>query len=224
MPKPVYRLESLSDDVFWMQGSAYTLCQNANINILTSFNSVRGSDLTFYVEISNFSDIPYLVQPEKFYCYYLDSIRQTTQGLFQVKARDPEKLLINVEKQINREIANYKNESLSNSLVSLLVLADNIASISSDETTEQREEREKKNAEWSEHLSESKMDHNFEMTNLSDLHYSISNEYLRKTSLQKEQMVDGKVVFPFYNNGNFVKIFFIVGDDTLTADYKIVKY
>ncbi len=197
-PHPILRLKPASDNTTWLFGKEYSSIAVENIKVAIAFDRAYRDYIVFDVEISNLSDELFLVSPEKFLCTPLISLTDSLdeQKLYAV---DPETKLLEIDKGLSKENADYASEVIVDATVSILALFADIASDDEDGTDDYYAEAQLGRLERN-------ANHSRQVTNLNILRDKWEFNTLRKTHLQPEYEIQGKIYFPVITDARFLKI------------------
>jgi len=136
-PSPIYKLNPVSENTFWLFGQEYTKASNENIEIAFAFERMIDGNLIFDIEITNISDQTILISPEKFYYYPIHSIDESTSDQNnKIFAIDTEIKLHEVDSKISQETARYKSSTDTDNAISLFDLMSDISTIGKKKKTE----------------------------------------------------------------------------------------
>jgi len=172
-----------------MQGKELVKLSDDEIEVIVNFDKTRHGVFTFDISIANNSDSLLMIVPEEFYC--------TTNSKFseeiKVNALNPEIMILQNEKQIERVYAQECSDAINETLFSLFDIAEDITN--RDKTTEEiekdKENREDREADY----DKSRIRNRSTMDRLSSQSNLLEKHALRRTSLFPGQIVTGKLYF-----------------------------
>jgi len=224
-PKPVYQMKPLAEESRWYLGGEYVKSEVENIEAAAAFDRTIDTEWVFDVEIANHTDQPVLVVPEKFYIKPMQRRNDTvfSPGKY-IYAIDPERKLLEIDKDIAQEEAHYTSARSTDGLISMLDLFADIATIGKKKTPEEIEQEEIEDAEREESQVEREIRHEESMNDLTDLRGNWENLTLRKTTLLPGYFIDGKVYFPAKRNVNYLELCLPVEKTTNTFLFQIVVF
>jgi hypothetical protein len=225
---PVLRLSPLADETEWLDGREYARSSAGDIEVAAAFESLDETFVVFDVEITNLSAQAVLVSPEKFYALPLAS-PQDTVGLLAANhasnfAVDPEIKLLDIDKQMAREQASYATSTGIDAAVSLLDLVITVATIGTEKSEEEIKEEERARRENQIAHQEREIDHNNRLAELKNLKEKWQSTTLRRTTLNPNQTLFGKVYFPANSQARYVKLYFPLGEAEGQVIFEQKKY
>jgi len=221
-PYPIYDLTPSGDyTTRWLFGSEYVISsQNDLIASLAYINSEKKM-LVFDMEVINQSKKDILVSPELF--YYDIIVSKLEEVPAQVKAIDPEKKLLQLDKALSNENASLSNQAISNFLVETTDLIGDITE--SDDRTIQEEQLDsqedlerKIDSDREEYKTRSKI------TDLNQQHNYWSTQVLRKTTLKPGEAIHGKIFFPAGKNTEKIQLIITLDNSQFEYIFDQQKY
>lgn len=223
VPQPVSRLDPITDEVNvkWSYGNQLiTLPEQGGLTVSTAFRASDPANFMLEFSIRNASNDAVLVTPEQF--YYEALAADTATVLAKVYANDPEKALLEMDLQESRLRAQQQNESASE----LFAIAVDIA----DDVTDKNETQEEQNVEWAEQearraeYESSKANYELNFSSLNDERAYWANRTVRRTTVEPNYELTGSVFFPRNNDARFIRVYFIVDNQTFTATFRQVLH
>lgn len=209
-PRSIVRMDAANEaDVKWSYGKQLIEQENDSLKALIYFDTYNKSDLIFDVEVTNYGSESVLLSPEKIYLKCADSE-------FTNPSYDPEKTLLKNEIDISRREAAAKNAAV---IVGVAAVATVVAVAVSDNNSN----------------SANNSDNNFIGNNIFVSNYVApplpapvmppsldfwANYSLRKTTLDQNFKVGGKVVIPRMDGCPNLELYVPVGKETFMARFK----
>lgn len=214
-PAPVLRLNPLASETKWVYGKEFARTATDEMEIAVAFESMDEATVIFDVEITNLSAQPILVSPEKFYYLPLTSL-QDTVGLSTSKkvcyAINPEIKILDLDKEISRENASYATTAGIDAVGGLLDLFVDIATIGKKKTEKEIKEEEKRKCDEEIARQEREIDHTNSLARLKSEKTKWESTTLRRTTLDSEQSVRGRVHFLANEKAKYLKLCFPIGE------------
>jgi hypothetical protein len=227
--RSVIKLQPVPPSTQWYMGRNILTKTVNGITANIAFDIVNRKHVVYLVEIVNHSDKVVLVDPGKFY-YTQYQILESTKNISsnissevlsnKFFAKNPEQAILEIEKEIAQENAQYAEGELADAAFGLLRFIGFIANIGERKTREEmkedekRREEERENEEWEDEHHVQKIEY------LNRKLDTWRNTTMRITSLHPNQSMCGKVFFPKCLKKEFIVFHFPVGKSTLKFLYK----
>jgi hypothetical protein len=217
-PAPVLRLNPLADETKWIYGKEFARNATDEAEIAVAFESMEDTTIVFDVEVTNLSAQPILVSPEKFH-YLLLASPQDSVVLATAKqvcyALNPETKILDLDKEISRENASYATAAGIDATFELLDLIFSLGEIgkqkSEDEIKEEeRQERQEEIADCEREINHEKL-----LAELKTTKEKWESTTLRRTTLDPDQSVRGRVYFRANQKAHYIKLCFPIGQASL---------
>jgi hypothetical protein len=223
-PSPIYKLNPISDNTFWLFGQEYTKSTHKDVEIAFAFERMIDGNLIFDIEITNISDQTILISPENFYYYPMQSIEDSISNQNnKIFAIDPEMKLHEIDSKISTETARYKSSSDTDDAISLLDLMSDISTIGKKKTEEEVEKENKEDSDREDNKNVRDENYRNRMYDLNILRDEWELSTIRKTTLMPNTFIQGRVYFPFRTNTKYIKIYFPLEDDLSTFVFLVEK-
>lgn len=225
--RPIVRLRPVSNTSTWYLGKEVVSFEANDISVAIAFEETDREHAIFYVEIANQSGDTIMIDPNRFYFIQYQNLENLADKSLnhgdrtKFYAVDPEKYILETEKEISRENARYATGKAMDATVGFLGFIDFIAHLGERKSREemkeeeQEKEREEKRDQEAEEWHEKKIKR---LTNIKDK-WKIST--LRKTTLAPNQAVSGKVYFPRFIKKKYFVFHFPI--DKSLAKFKFQK-
>lgn len=217
-PHEVYLMRLVppnQENSLWLNGKELKKLSTENAELIVNYETCRNGYLIFNLSIANRSDKIMLISPTDYFILYRNRLKEA----YRENAKDPEKMILNMDKRIERLNAENASENRTELLFSLF-------DIVGDFQKQTPEEREKRNESQRERVEshENTIDHNNNsIRSLSEYRDSISRVALRKTTLMPGQMMSGNLYFASGYNIRNLTLYLPVDQDTLLVNFKPVK-
>lgn len=222
-PQPVARLEPIlqKGTATWSHGNQrITLPEQNGLQLSTAYRASDPHHLMLEFHIQNRSNKAVLVTPEQF--FYEALAADTTTILATSYANDPEKELLQMELTESRLRAEQQNETTSE----LFAIAIDIA----DDITDRNETQAERNLEWTEqearHAEYESSQANYEINfrSMNEKRDYWANRTIRRTTVEPGYELAGSVFFPRNNEARFIRVHFVIDNQTFTATFKQVLH
>jgi hypothetical protein len=215
-PAPVLRLSPLSSETKWIYGKEFASSATDDLEIAVAFESMDEAAIIFDVEVTNLAGQPVLISPERFY-YLSLAVPEDTISLVATPKRissaiDPEFEILDLDKKISRENASYATAAGIDAIGSLIGLFVDIATIGKKKTEQEIKEEEQSKCEDERFRRERQIDHENSLANLKNEKAKWESTTLRRTTLDPEQSLRGRVYFPANDKTKYLKLCFPIGE------------
>ena len=213
----ILNLKPQTENNEWYKGKEIATVDNDSLNIKISFDRSENNDYVFDIEITNYSETPILVEPERF-IYKVKSGKIYEGKAIELRALDPEKVIQDLQKNY----AIHKNDIETQAMVSsfgsfLQFVGQTKALITNDSELSERLDHQTKR------MQENQLIENIENNRISN--YLDNSSYiweilaLRKTTLYPFQSIAGKVFFPISELAETLEFIFPIGGYELKILY-----
>lgn len=191
-PKPVVRVEPVAEPDKWNYGQAVLEAEKADILTSVSYAYSDKEFMVFHVEVTNWRDERLLVNPA-------DISITIPDGGFKIPAIDPEQHMLDMELEASRREANSKNAAVVVGAVAVAAVA---AAVITDNGNNNVENAGNNGVDVINVAPTVFIDDGVQR---GAAPYPVepwfwTDQTLRKTTLEKGEMVRGKVVFPRNDN------------------------
>lgn len=224
-PAPVYRLKPLAEESRWHSGQEFVKSRSGDIEITAAFDRTVGGYLVFDVEIANLSGQQVLTAPENFYYLPMPGKNDTivSPGKY-IYAINPEQKLLEIDKEIAQETANYASAVGTDAAISILELFSDAAAIGKTKTNEEIEREQREDIEREVSQTNTEISHQTHMNQLSDARENWEMLPIRKTTLDPDYFINGKIYFPARQNAPYLKLCLPVGKSMNIFVFEMKKY
>jgi hypothetical protein len=224
--EPVIRLSpsTVDNKDYWSLGQHFVYASDNNILYECSFNRIYNNKLIFDVKITNQSDTSVLVDPSLF---YQEIYKNESDKIAQNNAYDPELILVGLQLDQNMQNARAKNAAVFFIGAALLTTGALIAIESSHKNEIEKEvecnEIEATNAIAQTASIATMASSDIKAEDSKIQQGSLSDAFLRKTTLAKGFFIDGEVHFPYYDNAMWYHLFFTSGNSQVDFHFRQSK-
>lgn len=204
-----------SSEILWMNGKELIKLANDNVDLIVNYDSSRFGTLIFDVLIQNNSDEILVLSPDVFYCTYTNRLNENLTGY----ALDPETLIRNYDKQIDKSLKQKRSNELNNSLFLLFDIAESFQNKTEEERKEYNIKSDEREQQYYNELNRIESS----LLVLANKRQQLATESLRKTSLFPGQQLSGKIHISAYLDKKVkdFTLFFPIKNDTLKVIYEV---
>jgi hypothetical protein len=215
-PEPVIILEPVASETSWLFGQEFAKQNIDDIEISTAFYRTIEDVYIFDIEITNQSGKSILISPESF--YYINKTDLSSSIVF---AKNPENELTQIDNSISNENNSYNNEVFSDAVFSLLNFAVTIATIG-DETDDEILNDVDEFENMQENMDMRDDNHVATLNKLNQKRDEWEISILRKTSLESNSFMQGRVYFPVSEKSSLLKITFPIEGKSFDFQFKSI--
>lgn len=217
-PQNIIKLQPEEEGGKWLYGQNFVSDSLYGVIYEVGFDKLQSNEYWFDFNIINRSNMPVLIDPAYFKCQAYDTLRQPLMQSKQ-KAVDPEEEIFELEKDLSRNEARQKN-SLGLTLIAAGIdITTGIATATDDNPN---------NDHLRTHILDDVLIDNaetkFEAESISDLLHTWKSSTIRKTTLETNYSMQGKVFFPANREATYFKLFLPVDDEFVQFDFKQVQF
>jgi hypothetical protein len=127
VPRPILKLKPIAPETQFYFGKEYVSNNKGNLQMSVAFENSDAESFVMDVEIINRTNEKILIDPAKFYYQLADSLNKT----YNVNAFDPERKILETEKEISREEARFRNNRTFLIVTAALAAASSVAVLAS---------------------------------------------------------------------------------------------
>ena len=128
-PKPVVRMNPVSENVKWNYGQAYASDTVNGVVVEAAFDKSTPEYNVFDVSVINNSNMEFLVDPASF---RFEDVTTDPVNPGIIKATDPEEVLLDIDKRISKDEADAKNAKVGGAILAGALVATSVAIAVSD--------------------------------------------------------------------------------------------
>jgi len=216
-PEAIIKLKPESEKMDWYKGKEIVTLDNDSITIHISYDRNINKDYVFDVDVTNNSQNTVLVEPEKFsYLLKKGSIKYG-DTLKSVYAKDPEKVILELQKANSIHQSNMQTQAMVYSLGYFLQFAGQTkALVTGDAELSERIDDQTRRTKENELIDDISNNRISESLNNSSYIWEILA--LRKTTLYPNESISGKVFFPVDEWARTIELSFPID----RYDFKII--
>ncbi len=217
-PQNIIKLKPEEEGGKWLYGQNFVADSLYGVIYEVGFDKFQDNEYWFDFNIVNRSNMPVLIDPLYFKCQAYDGEQQplTTE---KQKAIDPEGEIFELEKDLS------KNEARQKSSVGLSLMAAGIDIASAIATST---DDNPNNDHFRTHILGDVLIDNaetkFEAESINDLLHTWKSSTIRKTTLETNYSMQGKVFFPANREAAYFKIFLPVDDEYVQFNFVQVQF
>lgn len=212
----VYSFKSKHNNSIWMNGKQLIKLTEQNLEVIVNYDRTKQGVAIFDVAIANHSDKIIVVNPTEFYSTTTNRLNEENT----VKATDPEKVILECDKQIEKNYAKHKADGQTELLFSMFEIAEAIHGRKDSE--EEKDERRESNAERADNYEESAERQLNTIDRLNQERETIAHQALRKTTMFPGQKIGGKVYFKVSNKLNKLVLHLPIEERDIVLEYEIL--
>ncbi len=219
-PRPVSRLTPHADKGHYKLGREYITLQNDSIYVIAAFDENRQEDLIFDVIIMNRSDRTLELDPANFYALVLENPSADSSVQPPLRAADPEKVIMNIEKARAVEYAEKKTNAIWGVLEATAGVVSTAAAVASDaDAGEVAWEAINTMEGVGYHLAvDQEIEDHLHLINDDKLYWK--NDVLRRNTLKPGTVVEGFVYFPRSVDAEYYMMCYPLGDQLFQFVYR----
>ncbi len=216
-PKELIKLKPQSDKTSWFYGQEFTGDSVFGIIAKVGFDEVQPPYYTFDVEITNRSNMDYLVDPAEMFVVPLDG-NGNPYKTDTLKVIDPETKIMEIDKKLAVNSSNQKNS------VGWLLLAAGV-DIATGISAENGDHRRPHIRTDLFPLAVAATEENkFVAADLNQLRDTWKSTSLRKTTLQKGYSIRGKILAPISPDASYIQLNIPVDNENIRINFMQIKY
>lgn len=221
-PKNIIRLEPDREPDKWLFGQAFVSDSIFGIHYEVGFDRLENNQYQFDFHITNRSNMPILIDPASFYCLPYDgSMNPLTEN--RVNAIDPEMEILEIDKQFSRNEARQKNQ-LGVALAAVGVGVAAAIITHTDDNPNNDHLAHDITGDLVNDVRISDVENEFEAFDLNELRHTWSNSTIRKTTLNSNYAMYGKVLFPAFPQASYLHIFLPVDEELIQFTFKQLQF
>lgn len=217
-PQNIVRLKPESEGGTWLNGQQFISDSLNGIVYEVGFDQMTGNRYWFDFSITNLSNLPILIDPIDFYLQAFDGRKQLLSD-DKVFAVNPENEILEIEKQISKTKAQELNQIGVVLLAATIDVATGVAALSDDDPH---------NDHLRTHLTHDALavaaDDEYVVQSLDNVKETWKNTTIRKTTLNSNYNMKGKVFFPAFRDAVYIKLYLPVDDEFLEIGYMQLQF
>jgi hypothetical protein len=217
-PQNIIRLQPENEEGTWLNGQQFISDSINGIIYEVGFDQMIDNRYWFDFNITNLSNLPVMIDPGDFYLQAFDGRKQPLSEL-KVPAVNPENEILKIDKLISKNQARGLNQMGVVLMAATIDVATGIAAVSDDDPH---------NDHMRTHLVHDAMavaaDHDYAIRSLDDVKDTWKNTTIRKTTLNSNYNMKGKVFFPAFRDAVYIKLYLPVDDEFVEMDYMQIQF
>lgn len=217
-PKAILKLKPQSDKTSWFYGEEFTGDSVFGIIAKVAFDQVERPWYAFDVEVTNRSNMDFLVDPAKMFIVPLNGQGQPFNG-DTISVVDPEEKIAEFDRSLSINEANRKSQLGLTLLAAGIDVATGIAVLSDDNP---------KNDNLRTDLLPLALatgeENKFEAMDLNQLRDSWRTSTLRKTTLQPGFAIHGKLLVPICPDASYIQLNIPVDNELIRINFMQIKF
>ncbi len=217
-PQNIIKLQPEEEGGKWLYGQNFVSDSLYGVIFEVGFDKFQDNEYWFDFNIINRSNMPVLIDPAKFKCQAYDTEQQALSSK-KLKAVDPEKEIFELEKDLSKNEARQKNSIGLSIMAAGIDIATGIATATDDNPH---------NDHFRTHIFEGVLidnaDTKFEAESISDLLHTWKSSTIRKTTLETNYSMQGKVFLPANPDAAYFKLFLPVDDEFVQFNFVQVQF
>ncbi len=222
VPKSIVRLEPNREPDKWLYGQAFISDSIYGIHYEVAFDRLEDNRYLFDFHITNRSNMPILIDPATFYCMPFDGSMAPLVA-DSIAAIDPEMEILTIDKNMSRNEARRKNQ-LGVALAAVGVGVVTAIITNTDDNPHNDYLGEEIADDMIDEARISDIENTTEAFNLNDLRDLWSTSTIRKTTLESNYAMYGKVFFPAFPQTTYFKIYLPVDDNLIEFTFKQIQF
>lgn len=217
-PRNILKLKPQSEQTSWFYGQEFTGDSIFGIIAKVAFDDVNYPWYLFDVEITNRSNMSYLVDPAQIFCVPLNGKSEPLNG-DTIYAIDPESKLMELDKRLSVNASGPKNQLGLTLLAAGIDIATGIAVLSDDNPRNDNFRTDLFPAV----LAEGEINR-FEAIDLNELRNTWKSTTLRKTTLEKGFALHGKLLIPIAPDASYIQLNIPVDNELIRINFMQLKF
>lgn len=211
-PAPIITISPAESEILWERGVGLIEKSDHDISVLAGFFESHNDLVCFDVTIQNSSEQNITVDPKFFEC-----LDQTNVNLDRYErppisqhmyALNPEIQIQGIDAELLKENARYQSSAAIEGVGAMLGLIADVSAFFKPLTQEQKDERNHQREEDKNRWNEQESQHYQTVESLNQKKTFWQTETLRKTTLQPNQTVRGKVFYQRLTQAKLLKLRF----------------
>ncbi len=217
-PKSILRLKPQSDKTSWFYGQEFTGDSVFGIIAKVGFDEVQQPWYAFDVEITNRSNMDYLVDPSQMFIVPLNGKGEPLNG-DTLSVVDPEAKIMELHRKLSINESNQKNQIGLSLLAAGIDIATGVAVLSDDNPR-----NDNLRTDLLPVALAAGAENKFQALDLNELRDTWKSTTLRKTTLEKGYQIHGKILAPIAPDASFIQLNIPVDNDFIRINFMQVKF
>jgi len=216
-PKAIIKLKPQSDKTTWFYGQEFTGDSVFGIVAKIAFDQIENPWYTFDLEITNRSNMDFLVDPSTMFVVPLDAYNKPL-GTDTIYAVDPEQKIGEFDRNISINAAKRKNQWGLSLLAAGIDIATGIAVLTDDNPR-----NDNLRTDLLPLALANGVENKFEAIDLNQLRDIWKQTTLRKTTLEKGFTLHGKLLVPIVPKASYLQFNIPVDNELIRINFMQVK-
>jgi len=216
-PKNLLKLQPQSDKTSWFYGQEFTGDSVFGVIAKVAFDQIDRPWYTFDCEITNRSNMDYLVDPSLFFIVPFNGRNEQIGDTIYVQ--NPETKIMELDKNLAVNEARRKNQLGITLLAAGIDIATGIAVLSDDNPR-----NDNLRTDLLLPAIASGEANKFESINLNELRDTWRSSTLRKTTLEKGFTMHGKILAPIVENAAYIQLNIPVDNEIIRINFMQVQF
>ncbi|MFW5755359.1 MAG: hypothetical protein ACOCWK_02080 [Tangfeifania sp.] len=217
-PQNIVKLEPEKEGGKWRYGQHFVADSIQGVIYEVGFEQLHNERYWFDFNIVNRSNMPVMIDPTDFYCQPFDRNMQPLTDE-KVRAVDPEKEILETEKELSKIEAREANHIGLSLLAAGADIASGIA-VATDDNPHNNHLR----THLYHHSLATRAHHSFEAENLTEVMDAWKSSTIRKTTLETNYAMQGKVFFPAFREATYIKLYLPVDNQYVELQFKQIQF
>ena len=217
-PRNILRLKPQSDKTSWFYGQEFTGDSVFGIIAKVAFDQVEHPWYAFDVEITNRSNMDYLVDPASIFMVPLNGKSEPLTG-DTIYIVDPEQKIAEIDRSLSLNAASRKNQLGLSLLAAGIDIATGIAVLSDDNP-----KNDNLRTDLLPVVLANGEENKFEAVDLNQLRDTWKQTTLRKTTLEKGFAIHGKLLAPICPDASYIQLNIPVDNALIRINFMQVKF
>jgi hypothetical protein len=216
-PQNIVRLKPEKEDIKWRYGQQFVSDSLYGVIYEVGFEQLEDNKYWFDFNITNHSNLPVLVDPADFYIQAFNSSNEPMTKNKQ-RAIDPETEILKFEKELSKNEARELNQIGFTFLAATADIATGIAA-----ATDGNPHNNHLRTHLFHHALATDAHYSFQSQNLNVMMDSWKSSTIRKTTLESNYNMQGKVFFPANREAEYIRLYLPVDSSFIEFDYKQIQ-
>ena len=221
-PRNVIRLQPETENIKWLYGQQFISDSINGVIYEVGFSQTSGGQYWFDFSITNFSNLPILIDPANFYIQPFNG-RMQPMTEKKIAAVDPETEILEIEKKMLRNDARQRNQIGMGLVAATIDVATGIAV-----TTDDNPDNDHLRTHLTHHVM-SMAAHDgatnaIHVQNLNDIKEAWETSTIRKTTLESNCNMKGRVFFPAFPDAVYIRLYLPVDDLFIEMGYQQIQF
>lgn len=217
-PKSILKLKPQSDQTSWFYGQEFTGDSVFGIIAKVAFDQIENPWYTFDVEITNRSNMDYLVDPAQMFIVPLNGEGRPLNG-DTIYAVNPEEKIAEIDRSVSINEAQRKNQLGFTLLAAGIDIATGIAVLSDDNPRNDNLRTDLLPIALANGAA-----NKFDAVDLNQLRDSWKTSTLRKTTLQKGFALHGKLLAQVCPDASYVQLNIPVDNELIRINFMQIRF